>query len=131
MAAHYICMMDWKEALGIRSLLDTFQQYVHVKLSLLKGQLFLHAYKLLFLVIGLFIAFSLWGFALLFSGLVLAHYLNTWLQGVYLGYILVAAVYFLLGVGVLRLMRCPSCRRAIEQLAAHTFPEGNEEESQD
>ena len=124
-------MMDWKETLGIRSLLDTLQRYVHVKLSLLKGQLFLHAYKLLFLVMGLFIALSLWGFALLFSGLALAHYLNTLLQGVYLGYILVATLYFLLGVGLLSLMRCQSCKRTIEQLAANALPEVNDEELQD
>lgn len=111
----------WWKRLGLQAFKDTFRSYVQTQLSLLKYQFFFHTYRFIFLLIGLLLLFSLWVLAFLFASFALVQYLNAWLDGVYMGYLLVAALYFLLGIFLLLILRSPRLWHRIGQLAVNAF----------
>ena len=101
--------------LGLTDILNTLRIYLKIRLQLFKYELTIYAHKVVAVIVALLLLFLCWGLALFFASLALAHYLNTLLENEYVGFLLTAAAYFLLGIVIILLGRSHTIRRFVKR----------------
>ena len=109
--------------LGLSNILGTLRSYLQLRLQLLKYELIIYTRKIVAVIVTLLLLFLCLGMSLFFASLALAYYLNTLLENEYIGFLLVAAAYFVLGIVVILLRRSCRFRRRVEKSIAKCLSE--------
>ena len=115
----------WIRILGLETLTSNLRKYVDLRLSILKYELFLGLYKLLFFLIGCVLIILLLFVAFLLGSLALVEYLNEILESNYIGYLLVSIAYLVLGLGLLSTLLSPRFSKWVTRLAARSIDKEN------
>lgn len=111
-------MSKWFNILGLSKLERTLQRYLKVRISILKYEISLHIYKLIFFLVGVFCFLILLFSSFLVATLALIYYINELLNGHYVGYLLVAGLYLVLSLVLLKVLVSPSFVRRASRFAA-------------
>ena len=102
--------------LGLAPTLNTLRSYALLRLQLLSYILAVQTRRIITIVSALLLLSLFWGLALLLGSLAIANYLNMLLGSLYLGYLLMAAGHFTLGLVAILCLRSHICQYCIKQL---------------